>query len=131
MGEPAETVLVECTAGPCDGRDKQGVWRCSAACRKTFKQRLEKLHETLREQLDPKVLEPVVPQGWTLDLTENACCELRRLDKARNHRKRDGQKNERQQKRLEQLRATWQELGFTSMPLCGAALPMLCHEHSV
>ena len=90
-----------------------------------IKQRLAKLHETLREQLDPKVLELVVPQGWTLDLTENACCELRRWDKARNHRKRDGKKMERQQKRLEQLRATWQELGFTSMPLCG-----LCHEHS-
>ena len=70
-------------------------------------------------------MELVVPQSWTLDLTENACCELRRWDKARKHRKRDGKKMERQQKRLEQLRATWQELGFTSMPLCG-----LCHEHS-
>ena len=88
---------------------------------KRFKQRLEKLHEILREQLDPKVLELVVPQGWTLDLTENACCELRRWDKARKHRKRGGTAAERQQKRLVQLRATWRQLGFTSMPLCGTS----------
>ena len=59
-----------------------------------------------------------MPQGWTLDLTENACCELRRWDKARMHRKRGCNAEERQQKRLEQLRATWQELGFASMPPC-------------
>ena len=32
------------------------------------------------------------------------------------HRKRGGNAEERQQERLEQLRATWQELGFASMP---------------
>ncbi len=126
VGEPAEAVLVECTAGPSDGklvksrRDKKGVWRFSAACRKTFARRLKSLHENLRRLLDPKLLDLVVPQGWTLDLTENACCELRRLDKAPKHRKRGmALRSERQQKRLVQLRATWRQLGFTTPPkLC-------------
>ena len=128
VGEPAEAILVECTTGPADGSyDKDGVWRYSSTCRKTFPERLRRLHEELVKLLDPKLLELVVPQGWTLDLTENACCELRRWDHARRKRRRGcmAEQTKRQQKRLEQLRATWQELGFTSMPLCG-----LCHEHS-
>ena len=67
------------------------------------------LHESLLELLDPKLLALVVPQGWTLDLTENACCELRRWDKARKHRRRSGadEREKRQQRRLQQLQQVW------------------------
>ena len=123
VGEPAESVLVACTVGPRDGRQEKGVWRYSTETRKTCHQRLKSLHENLCELLDPHLLKIVVPQGWTLDLTENSCCELRRWDKARKHRKRKGAAalEERQKKRLVQLRATWQQLGFASMPAAAMA----------
>ncbi len=126
VGEGAESTLVECTDGRNDGKwhcsNRKGVkqrkWHYSAACKKTFHERLNQLHQSLVELLDERLLQLVVPQGWTLDLTENACCELRRWDKAKMHRKRGGDSEERQRNRLVQLRATWQLLGFTVLPRC-------------
>ena len=119
VGEPAEAVLVGCTAGCNDGAfDKKGRWRFSLASKKQFFKRLRSLHESLIELLDAKLLKLVVPQGWTLDLTENACCELRRWDKARKHRTRNGsvEREKRQQKRLQQMQQIWPLLGFTERP---------------
>ena len=115
VGEGAEATLAECTEGP-QGRSKNGK-TYSAACQKTFPKRLKVLHEELRQLLDPALLALVCPQGWTLDLTENACCELRRWDKARTRRKRNlGERAARQQQRLREVRATYRQLGFASPP---------------
>ena len=78
----------------------------------------EKLLELL-QLLDARLLALVVPQVWTLDLTENACCELRRWDnaRARARRKRDlAGSRQRQQQRLEEVRATWRQLDFATPP---------------
>ena len=120
VGQGAEDVLVKCTLGPRDQfRDKKGKCHYTTACKETFNERLRWLHNDLLRLLDPKMIRLVVPQGWTLDLTENACCELRRWDYARNHRKRDGSYDERQQIRLTEVWSTWKELGFLAPPdLC-------------
>ena len=82
--------------------------------------RLEHLHARLLELLDPALLRRVAPQGWTLDLTEHACCELRRWDTRRAagrlHRTRPDGGTQRQQERAEELRATWSLMGFTAPP---------------
>ena len=84
VGGGAEATLAECTEGPTDGAaDSKGKWQYSPACKKTFPARLKVLHERMLHLLDARLLALVVPQGWTLDLTENACCELRRWDKPR------------------------------------------------
>ena len=117
LDRSAEATLAECTEGPQD-RAKNGK-DYSAACKKTFPGRLVRLHQDLLELLDPALLDLVVPQGWTRDLTENACCELRRWDSptARTRRKRNfGEGSARQQLRLREVRATWQQLGFGSPP---------------
>ena len=118
VGGGAEATLADCTKGPTDGAtDSKGKWQYSAACRKTFPARLKVLHEALLQRLDARLLALAVPQGWTLDLTENACCELRRWDKARTHRKRDLARSiQRQQQRLKEVRATWRQLGFATPP---------------
>ena len=122
VGEGAEAVLAECTAGRTDGTtDEKGKWHYSTTCKKTFAGRLKTLHENLTSFLDPILLELVVPQGWTLDLTENACCELRRWDKAQTHRKRClAESQERQRQRLREVRATWRQLGFAAAPALAA-----------
>ena len=90
---------------------------CAAATGKSNKERLAELHSRLLELLDPALLLLVVPQGWTKDLTEHACCELRRWDEARKHRPRNAKgKEQRQKQRIEELRATWQLLGFAAPP---------------
>ena len=118
VGGGAEATLAECAEGPTDGAaDSKGKWQYSPACRKTFPARLKVLHERLLQLLDARLLALVVPQGWTLDLTENACCELRRWDKARTHRKRDlAGSSQRQQQRLQEVGATWRQLGFAMPP---------------
>ena len=109
VGGGAEDTLVACTEGPQER---------TAACKKTFPERLARLHQDLLQLLDPRLLELVVPQRWTLDLTENACCELRRWDKARKHRKRNfAGRVARQQQRLREVKATWRELGFKTEPV--------------
>eukprot|EP00975_Prorocentrum_lima_P007483 1605350-Prorocentrum_lima.AAC.1 len=126
VGEGAYRTLVDCTDGPRDGKwvkkgkeGKKKEWEFSSKCKKTFPDRLKQLHARLLELLDPELLKLVVPQGWTLDLTENACCELRRWDHARTHRKRNqDEKKTRQRQRLKEIRETWQLLGFISLPLC-------------
>ena len=129
VGEGAEATVAECTEGPrdrvakVDRKTGRRTWQYSAACRKTFAGRLQALHRSLLQHLDKKLLALVVPQGWTLDLTENACCELRRWDHARTHRKRSqAGRSERQQQRLQEVGATWRELGFTSPPALAAHL---------
>ena len=119
VGAGADAALVGSTEGRADGAyDKKGKWHYSTGCRATFDDRLRRLHKSLLDLLDPALLQIVVPQGWTLDLTENACCELRRWDNARTHRRRGSQaaKEERQQARLEELRVTWQLMGFEEPP---------------
>jgi len=113
VGEGAEATLAKCTEGPADRAGRH----YSAACKKTFPGRLARLHRDLLQLLDPTLLTLVVPQGWTLDLTENACCELRRWDTARTHRKRNfAERAARQQQRLLEVKATWRQLGFASPP---------------
>lgn len=115
VGGGAEDTLAACTKGRQD-RTKNGK-TYSAACKKTFPERLKHLHGELVKLLDPALLALVVPQGWTLDLTENACCELRRWDTARTHRRRNfAERVARQQQRLTEVRATWRELGFKTPP---------------
>ena len=115
VGGGAEATLATCTEGPADRASRAGSY--SAACKRTFPERLARLHRDLRQLLDPALLALVVPQGWTLDLTENACCELRRWDTARAHRKRNfAERAARQQQRLQEVRATWRQLGFASPP---------------
>ena len=118
VGRGAEDTLADCTKGPTDGAmGSKGKWQYSTACRKTFPSRLRVLHEELLQRLDARLLALVVPQGWTLDLTENACCELRRWDKAHMHRKRDlARSKKRQQQRLKEVRVTWRQLGFATPP---------------
>ena len=95
------------------------------AGQKTLTRELKKLHSSLMELLDASLLSLVVPQGWTLDLTENACCELRRWDEARSHRKRERREvASRQEQRLRELRATWKELGFKTPPALVAKSPV-------
>ena len=90
---------------------------CAASTGNSDQERLAELHARLLELLDPVLLELVVPQGWTTDLTEHACCELRRWDKAREHRPRNTEgKEERQKHRIEELRATWRLFGFAAPP---------------
>jgi len=114
VGGGAEDTLVACTKGP---QDRTSAGSYSAACKKTFPERLKHLHGELVKLLDPALLALVVPQGWTLDLTENACCELRRWDRARTHRKRNfAERAARQQQRLQEVSATWRQLGFASPP---------------
>lgn len=118
VGQGAEATLAACTVGGRDGaRDKKGKWRFSAQCRRTFASRLRALHESLVALLDPAVLRLVVPQGWTLDLTENACCELRRWDAARTHRRRCVVgSDERQRQRIREVGQAWRQLGFPAPP---------------
>ena len=126
VGEGAEQTLVDCTECPRDGKwvkkgknKEKNVWEYSSKCKETFPERLKQLHARLLELLDPELMKLVVPQGWTLDLTENACCELRRWDHARTHRKRNQEdKDARQKQRSKEIRDTWQMLGFSSLPLC-------------
>ena len=118
---------MDCTDGPRDGKwvkkRKKVEWEFSSKGKETFPEKLKQLHARLLELLDPELLKLVVPQGWTLDLTENACCELRRWDHARTHRKRSqADKEARQKQRLEEIRETWQMLGFSSLPLCAREL---------
>lgn len=125
VGGGAETVLVKCTEGTAAGRtDAKGRWQFTAQCKATFESRLLALHETVREHLNKDLVSLVVPQGWTLDLTENACCELRRWTDARGHRKRDSnadRKAQRQNRRVQEVSATWKLLGFEEPPaLCAS-----------
>ena len=95
---------------------------CTVATGKSDNERLADLNARLLELLDPVLLQLVVPQGWTKDLTEHACCELSRWDKARRHRLRKTVGNtQRQQQRMQELRATWQLLGFDAEPYCATA----------
>lgn len=127
VGDGAAATLVKYTDGRADGAyNQQGKWVYSAACKKTFDERLARLHADLLVLLDPALLRLVTPQGWTLDLTEGACCELRRWDSARSHRARGSAEERvaRQRQRLVELQATWEMLGFAQPPRLIAVQPV-------
>ena len=110
-GGGAAAQLVKCTAG-CANYE-------SSACIATFGSRLQKLHMQLQQTIDPTLLELINPQGWTIDLTENALCELRRWDQSRCHRIRQADPclvEARRQQRLLELASVWKMLGFTEPP---------------
>lgn len=116
VGAGAADVMTACTEGPKEDTAKN---------RRLSGGRLETLHANLLELLDARILALTVPQGWTLDLTEHACCELRRWDARRGNkhsrlqRARPGNpadRAKRQGKRLQELREIWQMLGFARPP---------------
>ena len=85
---------------------------------------LGKLHGMLSNALDEELLRLICPNGWQLDFTEHACCELRRYQEAREkvaegkrpRRKRKAGAEARQNVRERRLRAGWRSLGFKDLP---------------
>ena len=88
-------------------------------------QDLGQLHHALLQALELNFVEMICPRGWSIDLTEHACCERRRYDDAvakvaagnRPKRMRDEAGSaDRQSVRCRRLRACWQALCFKALP---------------
>jgi hypothetical protein len=87
---------------------------------------LGELHKLLEARLRHSIYLPLVcPQGWTLDLTENACCELRRWEGARCHRTRNlTEQDRRNHERAGDFAVVWRHIGLPAPPpLCERPWP--------
>ena len=106
------------------GGAKSVVEACTACHEnKTLMHRLHILHSRIQPSLDATLVQYVAPyqSGWTIDMTENACCELRRWDKAKNHRHREASTMRcRSKMRCEDMKFIWRLLGYNApLPCCG------------
>ena len=104
------------------GGAKPVLRQCTPQCEfETWNRRLHILHLRISSHLDKTLVQMVAPyhSRWTLDMTENACCELRRWDEARQHRKRETRSvdlNYRAQIRREDMKRVWKLLGYDAPP---------------
>ena len=109
VGGGAEPILKRCNFG----RDKNDTSVCQ----------LISLHTRLKEHLDKNLIKYIAPRSssWTLDMTENACCELRRWDEAKEHRIRKMRGVEikyRNRARCKDMLCLWELLGYKNPPPC-------------
>ena len=117
VGSGANETLFYCTDGIA-GFLPEGVGT-KAARHRSKNDRLQYLHSRLKLHLDSELISQVVPQGWTLDLTENSCREMRRWDRSRCHRIYTTKPDISHRKA--QISAIWEMIGFrTAPPICNA-----------
>ena len=127
VGSGAARCVLECVGKQYDARVAYGQLALRAD--------LVRVHEKLLVELDVPFLEACVcPRGWSLDLTEHACCELRRFDDAvarvgagkrpRRWRSFGAPVEDRQARRRRRIGLAWKMLGFKAMPWPGYCCPL-------